>query len=198
MKTNMRDKPLIDIKLQRNCIDSERGAFALFFPKFTIWKDHRNSLFWWPDLESRECWSHLYSLTSPPVHYCSKNVLFFPSKPVLLQHLLAVDWGENRIRFPVSILQPPIFFFQNEKKMINSGLVFVLEIQHFPHHRLSVASQVQFESMLQFWVRSFSKATAQFLKRICNPYFPLECLTYVATCNKPEYGMTRKIIFLLE
>ena len=46
MKTNMRDKPLIDIKLQRNCIDSERGAFALFFPKFTIWKDHRNSLFW--------------------------------------------------------------------------------------------------------------------------------------------------------
>ena len=84
--------------------------------------------------------------------------------------------GENRIRFPVSILQPPIFFFQNEKKMINSGLVFVLEIQHFPHHRLSVASQVQFESMLQFWVRSFSKATAQFLKRICNPYFLLEGL----------------------
>ena len=118
MKTNMRDKPLIDIKLQRNCIDSERGAFALFFPKFTIWKDHRNSLFWWPDLESRECWSHLYSLALPSVHYCSKNVLFFPSKPVLLQHLLAVDWGENRIRFPVSILQPPIFFFQNEKKWL--------------------------------------------------------------------------------
>ena len=103
---------LDDIEVQRNCIDSVKGVFCIvFFLDLHFGKITEPLCFCDPTWKAES--ADLTFILSPYLQYITalKMYCFFLPSQFCYNTRCRLIEGENRIRFPVSILQPPIFFF---------------------------------------------------------------------------------------